>query len=167
MTYKQLQAKARQLREMGKLPKKFRLNQKTEILREAIKSVEKKQTKSATVKGPKATRKRIYETLELQARQKQAITQEDFNTKLIEVYLKEKSYQELENGPVAITRARLEELLKKHHSINKTTFKKLYDKAPGVFNPIENGKELVQLTLEKTEDGTYQLVENTTGNLVA
>ena len=87
MNYKELQAKARQLRETGKLPKKFRLNQKTEILREAIKSVEKKQTKSATVKGPKATRKRIYETLELQARQKQAITQEDFNTKLIEVYL--------------------------------------------------------------------------------
>ena len=32
---------------------------------------------------------------------------------------------------------------------------------------MENGKQLVQLELEKTDDGTYKLVENTTGNLVA
>ena len=166
MTYQQLQAKARQLRDKGLLPKKFSLKQKAVILLEAINTVENKQSETATVKGPKATRRRIYESLERQATKKKKITQQDFNTKLIQVYLEEKRYQELE-GVVAITRRRLEQLLKEHHGINKTTFNKLFDKAPGVFNPIENGKELVQLELEKTENGTYQLVENTTGDLAA
>ena len=166
MTYQEVQAKARQLREKGLLAKKFNLKQKKTILLEAINAVENKQTETATVKAPKATRRHIYESLERQATKKKKITQEDFNTKLIEVYLEEKRYQELE-GVVAITRTKLEQLLKKYHGINKTTFNKLFDKAPGVFNPIENGKELVQLELEKTENGTYQLVENTTGNLVA
>lgn len=166
MTYQEAQAKARQLRDNGVLPKKFSLKQKKTILIEAINAVEKKQTKSTTAKGPKATRKHIYETLEKQTTKKQKITQKDFNTKLIQVYLEEKRYQELE-GVVAITRNRLEELLKIHHGINKTTFNKLFDKAPGVFNPKENGKELVQLELEKTENGIYKLVENTTGKLVA
>ena len=166
MTYKQLQAKARQLREMGKLPKKFRLNQKTEILREAIKSVEKKQAKRATVKGPKVTSKRIYETLERQATQKQEINQEDFNTKLIEVYLEEKRYQEVEKAVVVIPTSRIKELLIEN-GIDNITFENLFYKAPGVFKTRENDIEIIQLELEKREDGTYKLVENTTGNLAA
>ena len=166
MNYKELQAKARQLRETGKLPKKFRLNQKTEILREAIKSVEKKQTKSATVKGPKASRRRIYEVLERQATEKQEINQEDFNTKLIEVYLEEKRYQELEKAVVVIPTSRIKELLIEN-GIDAITFDNLFYKAPGVFKTRENDIEIIQLELEKTENGKYQLVKNTTGNLVA
>lgn len=146
MTYREVQAKARQLRENGLLPKKFNLKQKKSILMEAIISVQNKQIETAT--------------------QNQEMTQEVFNTKLIQVYLEEKRYQELE-GVVAITRARLEELFKKHHGVNKRTFNKLFDKTPGVFKPMEKGKQLVQLELEKTENGTYKLVENTTVNLVA
>ena len=146
MNYKELQAKARQLRETGKLPKKFRLNQKTEILREAINAVENKQTKTPT--------------------QKQAITQDDFNTKLIEVYLEEKRYQEWEKAVVVIPTSRIKELLIEN-GIDNITFENLFYKAPGVFKTRENDIEIIQLELEKTENGKYQLVKNTTGNLVA
>lgn len=46
MTYQEVQAKARQLRENGLLPKKFSLKQKQSILLEAINAVEDKETKT-------------------------------------------------------------------------------------------------------------------------
>ena len=138
MNYRQLQQLAKTLRNQGLIAKNFKLNQKAAILKAEI----------DRVTGQIAT------------------TQEEFNTSLIEVYLEEKRYQETEKGVVAITTSRIEELLREK-GINAQTFDNLYHKAHGVFKVKENGKELMQLVLEKLEDGTYQLVKNTTGSQAA
>lgn len=157
MTYREAQLKARHLREKGRLPKSFRLNQKKTILMEAIQIAESKQNKTTARKGSKAVRKSIYETLERQATLKQEISQADFNKKLIDVYLKERTRQELE-GVVAITRIRLQELMENQFDINETTFNKLFDETPGVFKTMENDQQSIQLVPEKTKNGMYQLV---------
>ena len=137
MTYRQLQALAKTLRSQGLIAKNFKLNQKANILKAEI----------DRVTGQIAT------------------TQEEFNTNLIEVYLEERKRQEKE-GVVAITTSRIEELLREK-GISTQTFDNLFPKAHGVFKVKENGKELIQLELEKLEDGTYQLVRNTTGSQAA
>ena len=140
MNYKQLQQLAKTLRAQGLIAKEFKLNQKATILEAEIKRV------TGQIAG--------------------TTTQEDFNTKLIEVYLEEKRYQETENGVVAITTSRIEELLREK-GISAQTFSNLFHTAHGVFKVRENGKELMQLVLEQLEDGTYQLVKNTTGSQAA
>ena len=137
MTYRQLQQLAKTLRNQGLIAKNFKLNQKANILKAEI----------DRVTGQIAT------------------TQEEFNTNLIEVYLEERKRQEKE-GVVAITTSRIEELLREK-GISTQTFDNLFPKAHGVFKVKENGKELIQLELEKLEDGTYQLVRNTTGSQAA
>ena len=156
MTYKELQAKARQLRDTGKLPKKFRLNQKTEILIQAINSVENKETKSTTEKGPKATRRRIYESLERQATQKKKMTQEVFNHEFIQVYAKEQLRQERE-GVVAMRLEELRELFQEQHEITDKTFYRYIKKLPHSFPVWENGKQLLQVLFSRQEDGTYKI----------
>ena len=156
MNYKELQAKARQLREMGKLPKKFRLNQKTEILRQAIKSVENEQTKNSTEKGPKATSRRIYESLEQQAKQNQKMTQEVFNHEFIQVYAKEQLRQERE-GVVAMRLEELRELFQEEHKITNKNFYRYIKKLPHSFPIWENGKKLLQVSFSRQEDGTYKI----------
>ena len=140
MNYKQLQQLAKTLRAQGLIAKEFKLTQKATILEAEIKRV------TGQIAG--------------------TTTQEDFNTKLIEVYLEEKRYQETENGVVAITTSRIEELLRKK-GISAQTFSNLFSTTHGVFKVRENGKELIQLVLERLEDGTYALVKNTTGNQAA
>lgn len=139
MNYKQLQQLAKTLRAQGLIAKSFKLTQKASILKAEIERV------TSQIAG--------------------TTTQEDFNTKLIEVYLEEKRRQELE-GVVAITTSRIEELLREK-GINAQTFNNLFQTAHGVFKVRENGKELIQLVLEKLEDGTYALVKNTTGSQAA
>ena len=153
MTYRQLQQLAKTLRNQGLIAKSFRLNQKANILKAEIERVAG-QIEAATTTTTEP--------------QNQEITQEqkDFNTNLIQVYLGEKKYQELENGVVVITTSRIEELLGEK-GIDAETFEKLFSTTHGVFKSKENGKELIQLVLEQLEDGTYQLVRNTTGSQAA
>ena len=153
MNYKQLQALAKTLRNKGLIAKNFKLTQKANILKAEIERVTG-QIKAATTTTTEP--------------QNQEITQEqkDFNTNLIQVYLGEKKYQELENGVVVITTSRIEELLGEK-GIDAETFEKLFSTTHGVFKSKENGKELIQLVLEQLEDGTYQLVRNTTGSQAA
>lgn len=135
MNYKQLQQQAKTLRAQGLIAKSFKLTQKASILKAEIERV----------------------TTATQAPQNQEMTQEEFNTKLIEVYLEEKRYQELENGLVAITTSEIEGLLRKK-GVSTQTFNNLFHTAHGVFKARENGKELIQLELERLEDGNYTLV---------
>ena len=90
-----------------------------------------------------------------------------FCKNFVQVYLKEKSRQELENGIVAIIASEIKEIFITKYNISKESLDELYDNMPGKFEPIENGKKLLQLTLEQLKDGTYALVENTTGNQAA
>lgn len=131
MTYRQLQALAKTLRNQGLIAKNFKLNQKATILKAEIERVT--------------------------ATQNQEMTQDEFNTNLIEVYLEERRYQETENGLIAITTSRIEELLKEKE-ISAQTFNSLFHTTHGVFKARENGRELIQLELERLEDGTYILV---------
>ena len=156
MTYKEVQAKARKLRENGQLPKKFSLKQKKTILIEAINAVENKETETSTEKGPKATRRRIYETLERQARQKQKMTQEVFNHEFIQIYAKEQLRQE-RNGVVAMRLEELRELFQEEHEITNKTFYRYIKKLPHSFPIWENGKQLLQVLFSRQEDGTYKI----------
>ena len=156
MNYKELQAKARQLRETGKLPKKFRLNQKTEILIQAINSVENIESNTPTETGPKATRRRIYETLERQATQKQKMTQKVFNREFIQVYAKEQLRQERE-GVVAMRLEELRELFQEEYKITNKTFYRYIKKLPHSFIIKENGKKLLQVLFALQADGTYKI----------
>ena len=131
MTYRQLQALAKTLRNQGLIAKNFKLTQKASILKAEIERVT--------------------------ATQNQEMTQDEFNTNLIEVYLEERRYQETENGLIAITTSRIEELLREK-GISTQTFNNLFHTAHGLFKARENGKELIQLELEKLENGTYILV---------
>ena len=142
--YRNLQKLASTLRAQGLIAKSFKLNQKADILKAEIERV----------------------TAPTQAPQNQEISQDEFNTSLIQVYLEEKKYQELENGVVVITKSRIEELLGEK-GISTETFNNLFSTTHGVFKSKENGKELIQLVLEQLEDGTYQLVRNTTGSQAA
>ena len=135
MNYRQLQQQAKTLRAQGLIAKNFKLNQKATILKAEIEKV----------------------TASTQAPQNQEMTQENFNTKLIQVYLEEKKYQEEEIGLLAITTSRIEELLREE-GVDAETFENLFNKAHGVFKARENGKELIQLELEYQADGTYILV---------
>lgn len=155
MTYKELQSKARQLREAGKLPKKFRLNQKTEILREAINSVENKEIKTTTGKGPKATRKYIYETLEKQSTQ--VMSQDEFNKKFVELYVSERKRQEVE-GVVVSRVLELKKKFQDKYYITDNNFDKLFDKICK-FRFWENKNEIFELNLEYKGNGKYQLIK--------
>lgn len=182
MKYAQIKQLAKALKNQGAINKSFSLNQKADILiaeiKENITKVDRKKIspelaailldftilainyKPEATKTPQKTTKKT-----VRPAKKRKITQKEFNKKLIEVYLKEKRRQE-EEGIVAITTSIIEKLLRKE-GIDAETFEKLYNTAHGVFKANENGKELIQLTLEKLDDGTYQLVKNTTGSQAA
>ena len=136
MNYRQVQAKARQLREDGLLPKKFNLKQKKTILMEAIISVENKQTETAT--------------------QKQEMTQEVFNHEFIQVYAKEQLRQERE-GIVAMRLEELRELFQEEYKITNKTFYRYIKKLPHSFPIWENGKQLLQVLFTRQQDGTYKI----------
>ena len=135
MNYKQLQQQAKALRAQGLIAKSFKLTQKASILKAEIKRV----------------------TTATQAPQNQEMTQEEFNTKIAEIYIAERKYQEVEQGVVAITTARMK-LLSIESGIDGETFDKLFYKTPTLFKARENGKELIQLQPEYQADGTYTLV---------
>ena len=136
MTYREVQAKAKQLRENGLLPKKFNLKQKKTILIEAINAVENKQTETAT--------------------QKQEMTQEVFNHEFIQVYAKEQLRQERE-GIVAMRLEELRELFQEEHNITNKTFYRYIKKLPHSFPIWENGKQLLQVLFRRQKDGTYKI----------
>ena len=136
MNYRQVQAKARQLREDGLLPKKFNLKQKKTILMEAIISVENKQTETAT--------------------QKQEMTQEVFNHEFIQIYAKEQLRQERE-GIVAMRLEELRELFQEEYKITNKTFYRYIKKLPHSFPIWENGKQLLQVLFTRQQDGTYKI----------
>lgn len=132
--YRNLQKLAFTLRAQGLISKNFRLTQKASVLKAEIERV------TATTQSP----------------QNQAMTQEVFNTKMAEIYTKERKRQELE-GVVAITTATMK-LLSVESGIDSETFDKLFYKTPTLFTARENGKELIQLQPEYQADGTYILV---------
>lgn len=156
MTYQEVQAKARQLRENGLLAKKFSLKQKKSILLEAIATVENKQSETATEKGPIATRRDIYETLEQQATKNKKMTQEVFNHEFIQVYANEQLRQERE-GVVAMRLEELRELFQQKHKITNKTFYRYIKKLPHSFPVWENGKQLLQVLFTRQQDGTYKI----------
>ena len=131
MTYRQLQQLAKTLRNQGLIAKNFKLNQKASILKAEIERVT--------------------------ATQNQEMTQEVFNTKMAEIYVKERNRQEVEQGVVAITTATMKRL-SVESGIDGETFDKLFYKTPTLFKARENGKELIQLQPEYQADGTYTLV---------
>ena len=130
MTYRQLQQLAKTLRNQGLIAKNFKLNQKASILKAEIERVT--------------------------ATQNQEMTQEVFNTKMAEIYVKERNRQEVEQGVVAITTATMKRL-SVESGIDGETFDKLFYKTPTLFKARENGKELIQLQPEYQADGTYKL----------
>ena len=130
MTYRQLQQQAKTLRNQGLIAKNFKLNQKASILKAEIERVT--------------------------ATQNQEMTQEVFNTKMAEIYVKERNRQEVEQGVVAITTATMKRL-SVESGIDGETFDKLFYKTPTLFKARENGKELIQLQPEYQADGTYKL----------
>ncbi|MDE5094843.1 MAG: hypothetical protein O4804_11610 [Trichodesmium sp. St11_bin5] len=134
MTYRQLQQLAKTLRNQGLIAKNFKLNQKATILKAAIEKA------TATTQAP----------------QNQEMTQDEFNTKIAEIYTKKRKRQELE-GVVVITTATMK-LLSIESGIDGETFDKLFYKTPTLFTARENGKELIQLQPEYQADGTYILV---------
>ena len=142
--YRELQQLAKTLRNQGLISKSFKLNQKANILEAEIERV------AGQIKAVTTT---------TTAPQHQEITQEqkEFNTNLIKVYLEEKKYQETKNGVVVITTSRIQELLREE-GISAQTFNNLFSTTHGVFKARENGKETIQLELERLEDGTYILV---------
>ena len=135
MNYRQLQQLAKTLRSQGLIAKNFKLNQKATILKAAIAEA------TATTQAP----------------QNQEMTQDEFNTKIAEIYIAERKYQELEQGVVAITTARMK-YLSIESGIDGETFDKLFYNTPTLFKARENGKELIQLQPEYQADGTYILV---------
>ena len=136
MNYKQLQALAKTLRAQGLIAKEFKLTQKASILKAEIERV------TATTQAP----------------QNQEMTQDEFNTKMAEIYVKERKRQETKGiGVVAITTARMK-FLSIESGIDGETFDKLFYKTPTLFKARENGKEMIQLQPEYQADGTYILV---------
>ena len=141
MNYKQLQQLAKTLRAQGLIAKEFKLTQKASILKAEIERVTS-QPEAATTATP--------------APQNQEMTQDEFNTKIAEIYIAERKYQEVEQGVVAITTARMKRL-SIESGIAGETFDKLFYKTPTLFTARENGKELIQLQPEYQADGTYTL----------
>lgn len=189
MKYAQIQQLARALKNQGVIDKSFSLTQKADILiaeiKENITKVDRKNIspelaailldftilainyKPEAAKTPqKTTKKAAKSTKKTEAKEKE-MTQEEFNKNFVQVYLKERNRQEQEDGVLSIKASEIKEIFITKYKISKESLDKLYNNMPGKFEPIENGKKLLQLTLEQLEDGTYAVVENTTGNLAA
>ena len=129
MTYRQLQALAKTLRNQGLIAKNFKLTQKASILKAAI----------AEATG------QITETTTTPATKKQVTTQKDFNVKFRPVYKKEQLRQELE-GVVAMRVLELKDLFQEQYEISDKKFDKYIRKFPNMFIVWENNKELCQMT---------------------
>lgn len=129
MTYRQLQALAKTLRNQGLIAKNFKLTQKAEILKAAI----------AEATG------QITETTTTPATKKQVTTQKEFNVKFRPVYKKEQLRQELE-GVVAMRVLELKDLFQEQYEISNKKFDKYIRKFPNMFIVWENNKELCQMT---------------------
>ena len=129
MTYRQLQALAKTLRNQGLIAKNFKLTQKASILKAAI---------------AEAT-SQITETTTTPATKKQVTTQKDFNVKFRPVYKKEQLRQELE-GVVAMRVLELKDLFQEQYEISDKKFDKYIRKFPNMFIVWENNKELCQMT---------------------
>ena len=135
MNYKQLQQLAKTLRAQGLIAKEFKLTQKASILKAEIERV----------------------TTATQAPQNQEMTQDEFNTKMAEIYVKERKRQEVKKGIVAISTAIMKSL-SIESGIDGETFDKLFYNTPTLFKARENGKEMIQLQPQYQADGTYILV---------
>lgn len=129
MTYRQLQALAKTLRNQGLIAKNFKLTQKASILKAAI----------AEATG------QITETTTTPATKKQVTTQKEFNVKFRPVYKKEQLRQELE-GVVAMRVLELKDLFQEQYEISDKKFDKYIRKFPNMFIVWENNKELCQMT---------------------
>lgn len=178
MKYAQIQQLAKALKNQGVIDKKFNLGQKAEIL---IAEIQKNITKvyrtniskelaailldftilainykPEATKTPQKTTKKAAKSTKKTETKKQEMSQEEFNTKMAEIYVKERKRQELK-GVVAIP-TELMKLLSIESGIDGETFDKLFYKTPTLFKAKENGKELIQLQPEYQADGTYILV---------
>ena len=129
MTYRQLQALAKTLRNQGLIAKNFKLTQKASILKAAI----------AEATG------QITETTTTPATKKQVTTQKEFNVKFRPVYKKEQLRQELE-GVVAMRVLELKDLFQEQYEISDKKFDRYIRKFPNMFIVWENNKELCQMT---------------------
>lgn len=178
MKYAQIQKLAKALKNQGVIAKKFNLGQKAEILiTEIQKNITKVDRKNisqelasilldftilainykpeATKTPQKATKKAAKSTKKTETEKKE-MTQEKFNTKIAEIYVKERKRQE-RKGIVAITTP-IMKLLSIKSGIDGETFDKLFYNTPTLFKAKENGKEMIQLQPEYQADGTYILV---------
>ena len=129
MTYRQLQALAKTLRNQGLIAKNFKLTQKADILKAAIAEATGQITKTTTTPATK----------------KQVTTQKEFNVKFRPVYKKEQLRQELE-GVVAMRVLELKDLFQEQYEISDKKFDKYIRKFPNMFIVWENNKELCQMT---------------------
>ena len=129
MTYRQLQALAKTLRNQGLIAKNFKLTQKADILKAAIAEATGQITKTTTTPATK----------------KQVTTQKEFNVKFRPVYNKEHRRQELE-GVVAMRVLELKDLFQEQYEISDKKFDKYIRKFPNMFIVWENNKELCQMT---------------------
>ena len=137
------------------VPNEFNLKQKKSILLEAINSVENKKTKTSKVKGPKATRKYIYETLEKQSTQ--VMSQDEFNKKFVELYVLERKRQELE-GVVVFRVLEFKNKFQDKYYITDDNFDKSLNNICK-FRIWENKKEIFELNLEYKGNGKYQIIK--------
>ena len=178
MKYAKIQQLAKALKNQGVINNSFSLNQKADILiaeiKENITKVDRKKIGwelasilldftilaidnevEATKTPQKTTKKATKSTKKTEAKDKE-MTQDEFNAKMAEIYVKERKRQE-QKGIVAITTP-IMRFLSIKNGIDGETFDKLFYKTPTLFKARENGKEMIQLQPEYQADGTYILV---------
>lgn len=178
MKYAQIKQLAKALKNQGVIDKSFSLNQKADILiaeiKENINKVDRTNIskelaailldftilainyKPESAKTPQKTTKKEAKSTNKTETKEQGMTQEEFNTKIAEIYVKERKRQE-KKGVVAINTASMKSL-SIESGIDGETFDKLFYKTPTLFKAKENGKEMIQLQPEYQADGTYILV---------
>ena len=129
MTYRQLQALAKTLRNQGLIAKNFKLTQKASILKAAI----------AEAKGQLT----------------EEISQEEFNHKFTQGYVELRREEEIE-GVVTMRLPDVQKKLFNLYGISAGTFKRMYKEVPTLFEIFENGNVMCRIATKKQADGTYK-----------
>lgn len=136
MTYRQLQALAKSLRNQGLIAKNFKLNQKANILKAAIAEATGQIETAATTK-------------------KEEMTQDEFNIKFATLYVEIRKEEELA-GVLTIKKPKVEKRFIATHGISARAYKKMYKKVPTLFEVPENGSVMCRIATKIQADGTYK-----------
>ena len=141
MTYRQLQALAKTLRNQGLIAKNFKLTQKASILKAAIAEATGQITEATTTPATK----------------NQEITQEEFNHKFTQGYVALMHEEETIGCGVVTTRTPdVQKKLFNLYGISATTFYAMYKQVPTLFEIPENGNMLCRIATKQQADGTYK-----------